>query len=140
MNKQEFESRIGKEVSDRDYKVIEKVYNWNPAISNTEGKDQIAAIYQAGGMLVIRNMEETADIMIQLDREESVVRAMEEKLRERKGLVASGNLNYEKCRIAVDKAFNSADGREDFIKLLDLLKEIYGDATVNQAAVDMKLV
>ena len=140
MNKQEFEQRIGKEVPDQDYKIIEKVYVWHPAISNVDVKDQIAAIYQAGGMLVIRNMEETADIMINLDKEESAIRAAMEKLNERKSWVMAGNLNYEKARIAVDKAFASADGREDFIKSLVPLKEVYGDSTINRAAVDMKYV
>lgn len=50
MMKQEFENLIGKEVSDKDYEVIDRVYTFHPAISETEGKKQIADIYNAGGM------------------------------------------------------------------------------------------
>lgn len=42
MMKCEFEERIGGEVRQSDYNIIEHVYTWHPAISNTEGKDQIA--------------------------------------------------------------------------------------------------
>lgn len=63
MMKQEFENLIGKEVSDKDYEVIDRVYTFHPAISETEGKKQIADIYNAGGMTVIRGMLEAADIM-----------------------------------------------------------------------------
>lgn len=42
MMKQEFENLIGKEVSDKDYEVIDRVYTFHPAISETEGKKQIA--------------------------------------------------------------------------------------------------
>lgn len=63
MMKQEFENLIGKEVSDKDYEVIDRVYTFHPAISETEGKKQIADIYNAGGMAVIRGMLEAADIM-----------------------------------------------------------------------------
>lgn len=39
MQKQEFEERIERTVTDEQYKVIEEVYMWHPSIRNTSGKD-----------------------------------------------------------------------------------------------------
>ena len=47
MMKQEFEKLIGKEVSEEDYSLIDRVYTFHPAISETEGKKQIAILYNA---------------------------------------------------------------------------------------------
>ena len=57
MQKQEFEERIERTVTDEQYKVIEEVYMWHPSIRNTSGKDEVAEAkrdrmlskYQAGG-------------------------------------------------------------------------------------------
>lgn len=56
MLKEEFETLIGSEVSPEDYKKIEFVYQWHPMIGNVGGKQQIANIYLAGGMEVIKDM------------------------------------------------------------------------------------
>ena len=40
MQKQEFEERIERTVTDEQYKVIEEVYMWHPSIRNTSGKDE----------------------------------------------------------------------------------------------------
>lgn len=44
MQKQEFEERIERTVTDEQYKVIEEVYMWHPSIRNTSGKDEVAAL------------------------------------------------------------------------------------------------
>lgn len=70
MMREEFEKRIGAEISPADYAEIEYVYNYHPAIPEVGGKDMIAEIYKVGGMGVIRSMRavaemaETADKMI----------------------------------------------------------------------------
>lgn len=61
MMKHEFEKRIGKTVSESDYRIIETVYTFHPAIDNVTGKDQIAEIYKICGMRVIRDMLPTAE-------------------------------------------------------------------------------
>lgn len=43
-------------ISGDDYKTIEYVYTWHPAIADVGGKQQIAMLYIHGGMLVIRDM------------------------------------------------------------------------------------
>ena len=60
MMKNEFEARIGSEISAYDYTVIEYVYTNHPSIDDIDGKDQIANIYRIGGMRIIRDMYETA--------------------------------------------------------------------------------
>ena len=40
MQKQEFEKRIERTVTDEQYKVIEEVYMWHPSIRNTSGKQK----------------------------------------------------------------------------------------------------
>lgn len=44
MQKQEFEERIERTVTDEQYKVIEEVYMWHPSIRNTSGKDEVAEV------------------------------------------------------------------------------------------------
>lgn len=58
MTKQEFESRLedGKAVSGEQYRVIEYVYMYHPAIDAVRGKDQIASLYNMFGMAVIKDM------------------------------------------------------------------------------------
>ena len=71
MTKQEFESRLepGKTVTDEQYKIIEYVYTYHPAISNIMGKDQIAYLYNTFGMTVIKDMYPRAHRAYELDRE-----------------------------------------------------------------------
>ena len=84
MTKQEFEKLVDKEVSERDYKVIEKVYTFHPAISNTNGKQQIAMLYNEFGMGVIKDMvlksEMAMDIEAEITRTKDRLRELEEEL------------------------------------------------------------
>ena len=64
MMKHEFEERVGGEISDQNYEIIETVYTWHPAINEVGGKDQIATLYETGGMPLIKSMLEAANIMI----------------------------------------------------------------------------
>lgn len=47
-------------VSDDDFKVIEFVYTYHPAISEVRGKEQIALLYTTFGMTVINDMKPRA--------------------------------------------------------------------------------
>lgn len=73
MNKQEFEARIGKEVSNSNYEIIETVYTFHPCISETKGKDQIADLYTTYGMRIIKDMLKTACKAQDLEREKDKV-------------------------------------------------------------------
>lgn len=60
--KSEFESLVGKEVSQEDYTTIEFVYLYHPSISGFNGKEEIANIYKLPrGMRIIRDMLITAN-------------------------------------------------------------------------------
>ena len=61
MTIQEFKERTKKPVTDSDYKKIEFVYTYHPAISETEGKDQIGYLYNTFGMRIIEDMTDTAE-------------------------------------------------------------------------------
>lgn len=61
MQKHEFEELIGRDVSDDDYAVIERVYQWHPVISNTSGKDEVAELYKSFGMAIFYDMLPRAD-------------------------------------------------------------------------------
>jgi len=67
MMKKEFEKLVGKAVSNEEYGTIEYVYTWHPAISETEGKDQITRLYTDYGMTVIEDMVERARKMEKLE-------------------------------------------------------------------------
>lgn len=75
MNKQEFESRIGKEVSNSDYEIIETVYTYHPCISETKGKDQIADLYTKYGMLIIKDMLHTSWLAKNIEDEGRKIRS-----------------------------------------------------------------
>ncbi len=88
MTKAEFEGKLGKKVSEKDYSVIEYVYNFHPSISNTEGKTQIAELYKLGGMRLIRDMVQTA----------TQAEALENKIRETNAYLADLKMQYEKLQ------------------------------------------
>lgn len=68
MMKHEFEERLGKAVSDDDYKVIEYIYMYHPVIDNVKGKQQIADLYRIGGMGLMSDMLHTAKAAERLER------------------------------------------------------------------------
>ncbi len=89
MMKAEFEGILGKEVTVEEYEVIEEVYNFHPAISETEGKEEIVALYRLGGMGLMREMQPAAWKMENLERQArelltglNTVRAEQEKIRQ----------------------------------------------------------
>lgn len=91
MNKQEFMSKVAEvtpkekqipEVPDREYYIIEKVYTFHPAISETEGKRQIAELYVNFGMALIMDMVPRAELMAKKEEELRAARAALRKVEE----------------------------------------------------------
>lgn len=72
--KSEFEARIGKTVSQEEYEVIDKVYTFHPAFSETKGKDEIAELYNKFGFSVIQSMVPVADAEAFLDGKERLTK------------------------------------------------------------------
>lgn len=60
MTKQEFKALTKREFTDKEYEAIETVYTFHPAISETEGKKQIASLYDTFGIRIIVDMMPTA--------------------------------------------------------------------------------
>ncbi len=60
MMKQEFTALIGVNLPDHDWDIVQTVYQFHPAISDTDGKRQIADLYLSFGMLPIIDMLERA--------------------------------------------------------------------------------
>lgn len=56
MMKSEFEKLIDCAVSNEEYKIIELVYMYHPAIDEVKGKKQIAVLYNTCGMPLISSM------------------------------------------------------------------------------------
>ena len=82
MNKQEFEQRINERVTDNDYEIIEYIYTFHPSIDNGLGKEQIATIYQIGGMRVIRDMVQTAKLADRIYNERRLLQQKLDQLKE----------------------------------------------------------
>lgn len=133
MTKDEFESRIGREVSASEYEEIEYVYTWHPAIKNVEGKDQIAAIFNVGGMMVIRSMKEAAAMAETVEEELRAELRKVERLKERLQRLKDGDTSYERCIKEVERAFNAAETPEELEKLMNDLAEKYDYCTITEA-------
>lgn len=69
---QEFINRLPEDTripTEKEYKVIERVYVWHPSISQKghEGQEQITRLYSEFGMRIIYDMENTACVMENLN-------------------------------------------------------------------------
>lgn len=133
MNKQEFEERIDGTVSEKNYSIIEKVYTFHPAISNTEGKAQIAQLYKIGGMSIILDMVKTAEIAEELDDEMRRARSKVSWIQKRQEMLADGDRGYEEMLTEIEKAFQSSDDETDYRDELQKIKEKYPDYNVAEA-------
>lgn len=91
MTKEEFMNKVAEAtpkekkiavVSDTDYALIERVYTFHPAISETEGKRQIAELYVNFGMVLIMDMLPRAEVMAKKESELGAARAALSRIQE----------------------------------------------------------
>ncbi len=127
MMKHEFEERFGSEISDQNYKIIETVYTWHPAIKGVCGKDQIATLYKTGGMPLIKSMLETANIMMDLNKESLQAKRYMDEIRRRIETVASGDLTEEQCRRDAVGMFDKSNTPEEWGYARMFLATKYGE-------------
>lgn len=132
MMKHEFEERVGGEISDQNYEIIETVYTWHPAINEVGGKDQIATLYETGGMPLIKSMLEAANIMMNLDKERRKAMRRMEEIRRRIETVASGDLTEERCRRDAVGMFDKADSPEEWGYAKTFLATKYGEELASE--------
>lgn len=60
MTREEFNSRVSSPVSAEQYRTIEYVYQHHPVIDAVKGKDQIAQLWEIGGVRIMLDMLPTA--------------------------------------------------------------------------------
>ena len=118
MNKAEFEQRVGKSVYKSEYEIIEKVYTWHPAISNTTGKDQIADLYTNFGMSVIRGMLPVAEKMIEIDDQKRKLKAQMSLLEQREQFLLDGDMVLENAISDVNNMYMRAETEEKFEEMM----------------------
>lgn len=82
MMKTEFEKQLCDTISDKNYQVVNYIYNFHPSISNTEGKRQIAELYKLGGMRLMYDMLSTAKEAEELETKISKTNAELAKLKQ----------------------------------------------------------
>ena len=132
MMKHEFEERVGGEISDQNYEIIETVYTWHPVINEVGGKDQIAALYETGGMPLIKSMLEAANIMMDLDKERRQAMRRMEEIRRRIETVVSGDLTAEQCRRDAVEMFDKSNSPEEWGYARMFLATKYGEELASE--------
>lgn len=133
MTKQEFEKRIGAEISQKDYSIVEHVYTWHPSINEVEGKEQIAELYKSFGMPIIKNMMEAANYAETLDRAMEQAQRQVEELGKRIIRVAKGDLVVEQCITEAKKLFETVNDPHEWDVAVSYLKKRYGADAVDEA-------
>lgn len=82
MQKHEFESLIGKQVPEKDYKVIECVYQFHPVVSEVSGKEEVAELYKSFGMRIFYDMLPRAEANCDLEKQLRHAQARVDKIRD----------------------------------------------------------
>lgn len=133
MTKDEFEQIAKANVSDEAYADIEYVYTWHPAIGDVGGKEQIAAIFNAGGMALIRAMKEVASLAAVVERELKEANRKVDELNERLGYLKNGDIGFERCLDNFRRLRGMTVTREMFEVFESVLKKAYGRETTEKA-------
>lgn len=134
MQKQEFESKAGNNISEDDYKLIELVYTWHPSISEIDGKAQILTLYKTCGMPLIRDMVETAVYMKNLSKERDRLLLRLDAINQRIDSVEKGNLTEERCRKDAKDLFIKAQNAKENELVKAFLSQKYGEQMTNKIA------
>ena len=86
MMKHEFEKLIGKEVTTKEYDIIETVYVNYPGIHHTNGKKQVAELYKVFGLRIFEDMlpraKKVYELEIQIRTKESQLKDLRGELKE----------------------------------------------------------
>lgn len=108
------------------------MYTWHPAINEVGGKDQIATLYETGGMPLIKSMLEAANIMMDLDKERRKAMRRMEEIRRRIETVASGDLTEEQCRRDAVGMFDKSNSPEEWGYARMFLATKYGEELASE--------
>ena len=98
--------------TDKDFDVIQFVYDYHPSIDCTNGKDQIARLYSEFGMRIIWDMFDTAKRAQEIANERRHLRLQLEKLDKEYSTLKQGGVANEKTKsISVGGSARCADDR-----------------------------
>lgn len=122
MMKAEFENLIGKSVTDAEYKDIEKVYTWHPAIKDTTGKEQMKVLYLDFGIGVIKGMLPIAEKMEKLDSERRHLKAQMCVINRREEMLAAGDTELEEVIEKVGALYMKANTEAEFNQMMNNLE------------------
>lgn len=114
MMHEEFEKLVEKKVTAEEYKVVEMVYTWHPAIKDTDGKRQIAMLYTEFGMTVIKAMLPVAEKMLELDGAKRELRKKMALIEEREQMLTEGDMELEEAIEKVNELFMRKETPEAF--------------------------
>lgn len=134
MIKKEFEDMIGQIISDRDYEIINKVYQFHPMVNEVSGKEEVAELYKSFGLAIFYDLlpraERNCDLKKQLRFAQARVRHIEqemEKLRQGSGErgLDRGELNRDMTfQFSID--LSKVNDLPTLYRLIDKLKECMG--------------
>ena len=113
MMKNEFEERIGAEVSTEEYRIVERVYMWHPAIPNVGGKDVIAQLYKLGGMALIEDMDIRATA---LEEESKSLRMFLQQNAARRGEILKELSDLENRRAVLNAEFDELSQQTEYMR------------------------
>lgn len=90
MTREEFENKLEERgvnvrmqcISNEEYALIEKVYQFHPSISETEGKNEIADLFCKFGIGIIRDMAPRAEAMMKLESDWKKAQGEADRLKE----------------------------------------------------------
>ena len=151
MTKQEYQKRIGAEISQKDYSIVEHVYTWHPSISEVEGTiamqtaPQIRLI-QNNDTVMVEKIQTTIVNTIPLWKSQMVLalgiahsaeaaqaQRQVEELRKRIIRVAKGDLVVEQCITEAKKLFETVNDPHEWDVAVSYLKKRYGADAVDEA-------
>ena len=135
MIKEEFRDLVGLEVSDEEYAVIEKVYQFHPSISEVSGKEEVAKLYKSFGMSVFYDMlpraEKNCELVRQLrqaqaeaDRIKQEMEELRQDVRVEVGIDRGDPAGDRTLQFTVD--LSKVKDFPTLYKLFDKLKECLG--------------
>lgn len=74
MMRDEFQTLLGKVVTNEEWDVIHEVYQFHPSITNVEGKKQIVKLYKDFGFKFLSGLYPQARMIEELEAERATVR------------------------------------------------------------------
>jgi hypothetical protein len=80
-------------LSTADYPVVELVYTYHPAISDTRGKEEIAALFVVGGIAVIYDMLPRAELARDLTTERDILASKMQSVVDQYEMLKKGPIN-----------------------------------------------